>query len=288
MTFAKLLTEEQLIVAPGAYDSLSALIIEQLDFPLIYFSGLANEASELGLPDLGLTTASEITERVNKVVQRVSTPVVCDADTGFGGPLNVLRTVQMMESAGVAAIHLEDQTFPKRCGLLSGKTVVTPDEFAETISIAVEARRSQDFCIIARTDAKTAEGITGVIDRLNLYAERGANAAMLGDFYTLEEYEKIATSVSVPLIAIAADPDNFNKQPDYTFSEWENARIRIVLYWYLPLFAAVKSVNDSLKSLKENGHISGKLNQIAGYNTYADLTDLEFWTAFAEKFASSR
>lgn len=281
MTFSQLLAAQQTLQAPAAYDALSARIIEQTGFSLVYLSGLGNEASDLGFPDVGLTTVTELVRRASNIVQCVDVPVVCDADTGFGGKVNVARTVRLFEAAGVSAIHLEDQTFPKRCGLLEGKQVVPAAAFADAIKGALDARRGDSFGIIARTDAKHAEGIDGVIERLQCYAEQGVDALMLGDFYTLDEYRRIASAVPVPLVACAADPDHFDTQPDHALGAWQNAGVSMVVYWHLALFAALAAVEDAVNTLKRTGATSGA-RQVAGYRDYGRITGLNDWLHLAD------
>ena len=140
MLFRELLETQDIIVAPGAYDVVSAQIIERAGFPVAYLSGLGNEASDLGCPDLGLTSSTEIIRRAANMAQAVSVPVLCDADTGFGGVMNLHRTIRMFEIAGLSGVHIEDQTFPKRCGVLAGKQVIAAEEFAEKVRVAVDAR----------------------------------------------------------------------------------------------------------------------------------------------------
>lgn len=272
----KVLETSGTLQIPGAYDALSARLIAEAGYPLVYFTGLGNEASDLGFPDLGLTTATEMARRAGNIVQCVDVPVISDADTGFGGLVNVTRTVRLFEQAGVAAIHLEDQTFPKRCGLLDGKTVVAPEEFARVLDTAVAARRGGEFTIIARTDAKGADGVDGVIDRLKRYADHGAGALMLGDFYTLAEYERIAGAVPLPLIACASDRDNLDRQADHGQAAWEGAGVRIVLHWHLPLFAALAAVRQAVATLRRDGSATA-LDTVAGYGAYAEATDLAAW-----------
>lgn len=276
MTFTDLLSGTGTLQVPGAYDALSARVIAEAGFPFVYLTGLGNEASDLGFPDLGLTTATEMARRAGNIVHAVDRPVVSDADTGFGGAVNVARTVRLFEQAGVSAIHLEDQTFPKRCGLLDGKEVVPAADFAAILDTAAASRRTQEFMLIARTDAKASEGIAGVIDRLKRYADHGAGALMLGDFWTLAEYERIARAVPLPLIACAADRDSAERQPDYTREEWEGTGVRIVLYWHLPLFAALSAVRRAVTTLRDRGSLAG-LDEVAGYGDYARATDLERW-----------
>ena len=274
--------KHEIIQAPGAYDVMSARLIEQAGCPLVYLSGLANEASDLGYPDLGFTTATEIIRRAGNIARVVEAPVVCDADTGFGGPINVARTVREFEAAGVSAIHLEDQAFPKRCGLLAGKEVVEPESFADVIRLACSHRTSDDFSIIARSDAKGAEGVDGVINRLRAYIDAGADAVMLGDFYAAKDYEKIAASVDVPLIACATDKDHYDIQPDYSRDEWQAMGVKMVVYWHLPLFAAMRAVREAVHHLSEHGTLSKPPLSVDGYNEYAKAVDLETWMQLAD------
>lgn len=279
MKYSQVLREHEVVAAPGAYDALSARLIQEAGFPLVYVSGLANEASDLGYPDLGFTTATEMAGRAAKMVQVVDRPVVCDADTGFGGAGNVVRTVREFEMAGVSAIHLEDQSFPKRCGLLDGKSVVSPEAFCQTIATAVSARRSESLEIIARTDAKGTDGVDGVVRRLCAYAEAGASALMLGDFYALDDYARIAASVPLPLVACAVDRHNYHQQRNYSLAEWQAAGVKMVVYWHLPLFSALAAVRRSLQALHADGTTAGVESDIAGYRDYAAATDLETWQA---------
>lgn len=274
--------ENDIVLVPGAYDVMSARLIVQGGCPVAYLSGLANEASDLGYPDLGFTTASEIIRRAGSIARVVDTPVMCDADTGFGGPVNVARTVREFEAAGVGGIHLEDQVFPKRCGVLAGKEVVEPQAFADVVRTACAMRKSDEMAIIARSDAKGAEGVDGVIDRLRRYVDAGADAVMLGDFYTASDYEKIARSVDVPLIACAVDKDNYDIQPDYARDDWRSMGVKMVIYWHLPLFAAMHAVRQAVRHLNEHGSLTAPPLAIDGYRDYADAVDLDAWMKLAD------
>jgi 2-methylisocitrate lyase-like PEP mutase family enzyme len=282
MSFRTLLQERDIIVAPGAYDALSAKVMEKAGFPVVYVTGLGNEASDLGFPDLGLTTASEVVRRAGNIAQVVGVPVVCDADTGFGGLINVVRTVRMFEAAGVAAIHIEDQTFPKRCGILAGKQVVPAEEFARVVRCAADARQGEDFVIIARTDAKADRGIDGIIRRLNAYFDNGADMVMLGDFYSRAEYERIVAEVSAPVVACASDPDHFDVQPDFSVDQWKKMGVKMVLYWYLTVFAALKAVRRVVLALAREGSIAGLEDDLASYREYAETLELDRWLQLGE------
>jgi 2,3-dimethylmalate lyase len=283
MSFRDTLKRESIIIAPAAYDVVSAQIIEKAGFPVCYISGLGNEASDLGCPDLGLTNSVEIIRRAANIAQVVDVPVVCDADTGFGGVTNLVRTVKMFEAAGVGGIHLEDQTFPKRCGVLAGKKVIAAEAFVKKIRAAVAARSSPEFVIIARTDAK-ALGIGEVIRRLTLSVEQGADMGMLGDFYSFDEYRRIAAEVKAPIVACAADEDHFSLQPNFSVEEWKKTGVKMVLYWHLPLFAAMKAVEKAVTTLKATGSTDALKDDIVRYRDYEEVVKLAKWLAIDEEY----
>ncbi len=189
------------ILAPGAYDALSARMIEQAGFPAVYMTGFGTSASLLGRPDVGLLTMSQMVDNARRIAQAVELPVIADADTGYGNPLNVIRTVQEYELAGVSAIHIEDQAMPKKCGHMENKQVVPTAEMTEKIHAAVEARRSNDFLIIARTDARAAEGLDSALRRARAYREAGADVLFIEAPQSEEEVTQIARAFpNVPLL----------------------------------------------------------------------------------------
>jgi 2,3-dimethylmalate lyase len=283
MSFRDIIKKEDIIIAPGAYDVVSAQIIEKAGFPVCYITGLGNEASDLGCPDLGLTNSMEIIRKAANIAQVVDVPVVCDADTGFGGVTNLVRTVKMFESAGIGGIHLEDQTFPKRCGVLAGKKVIAAEAFVKKIQAAIAARNSEDFVIIARTDAK-ALGIDEVIRRLNRYVDHGADMGMLGDYYTFDEYQRIAGEVKAPVVACASDEDHFSIQPNFSVDDWKKTGMKMVLYWHLPLFTAMKAVEKAVTVLKTTGSTDTLRNAIFRYKDYEKVVNLSKWLEIDEKY----
>jgi 2,3-dimethylmalate lyase len=170
-TLRDLLGAGEMVLAPGCYDALGARLVEEAGFPAAYMTGFGSAASRLGQPDVGLLTLPEMVDNAHRIAQAVDIPVIADADTGYGNAINVIRTVREYESAGVAAIHLEDQVTPKKCGHLEGKQLIPAPEMAAKVSAAVEARRSPDFLIIARTDARAVEGLEGALARARLYRQ---------------------------------------------------------------------------------------------------------------------
>jgi 2-methylisocitrate lyase-like PEP mutase family enzyme len=196
----RLLAGERLIVAPGVYDGISAALVGRYGFPAAYMTGAGVSASAYGLPDIGLVTLTEMAERARVLAGLVGVPLIADADTGYGSPINVVRTVREYERAGVAAIQLEDQVFPKRCGHLAGKEVVDAGRFRATLEAALEAREDPDTVIVARTDARAPLGLDEAIARARLYADTGADVIFVEAPESVQEVERIAAEIDAPLL----------------------------------------------------------------------------------------
>ena len=190
------LAQARPLLAPGSHDALSARLVEQAGFDAVYMGGFATTAALLGRPDVGLLGLAEMVDNARRIVQAVDLPVIADADTGYGNSLNVIRTVREYEQAGVAGLHLEDQTSPKRCGHLSGKSVVAPDEMIAKVRAAVAARTDPDLVLIARTDALAVEGVDAAIDRARRYADAGADVLWVEAPTTEAEIERIAAALA--------------------------------------------------------------------------------------------
>jgi 2-methylisocitrate lyase-like PEP mutase family enzyme len=191
---------DELLVLPGAYDALSATLIQASGFAGVYLSGASVSMALIGHPDLGFTTMTEMADQVARITSVIDIPLVADADTGFGNPLNVQRTVAAYQRAGVAGLHIEDQSFPKRCGHLDGKTVIPTAEFVEKLHAAVDARTDPDLVIIARTDARGPLGFAEAIHRANAYAEAGADLIFVEAPRSEEEIARIPKEVSAPVM----------------------------------------------------------------------------------------
>src|SRR5947209_513326 len=181
-----------MVLAPGCYDPLGARLIEEAAFPAAYMTGFGTSAGRLGRPDVGLLTLSEMVDNARRIAQAVDIPVIADADTGYGNPLNVIRTVREYEAAGVAAIHLEDQVMPKKCGHMEGKQLIGVGEMVAKVSAAAAARRSDRFLIIARTDARAVEGLDAALDRAQHFREAGADILFVEAPQSTEEIRRIA------------------------------------------------------------------------------------------------
>jgi methylisocitrate lyase len=261
---------------PGVFNALVARIAERLGFPAVYLSGAALSAS-YALPDVGLVTLSELVAAARAITQATTLPLICDADTGFGEALNVERTVSLLESAGVAGIHLEDQEMPKRCGHLSGKTLVAPEEMAAKIRAAVAARRDPDFVLIARTDARGVSGFADAVRRANLYRAAGADAIFPEALETPEEFAAFAKEVTGPLLANMTE---FGKSPLLDAEMLAGLGYRLILYPVTTLRVALKAAEAVLTDIKASGTQKASLEKML---TRAQLYDLIGYSGFEER-----
>ena len=239
---------------PGAFNALTAMQIEHAGFDAVYVSG-AGIAAARGLPDIGLLSMAEVVADAGTIAQAVAIPALADADTGYGPPLSVMRTVQAFEQAGLAGIHLEDQESPKKCGHLSDKRLVSVAEMAQKIGAAVEARRDPDFLIVARTDARAVEGLDGAVKRARAYVDAGADAIFPEALESAEEFQAFAQAlknegVTVPLVANMTE---FGKTPYLTVKEFEALGYRLVLFPVTALRVAGKAIEAMLEELKSLG-----------------------------------
>ncbi|HWE18327.1 MAG TPA: isocitrate lyase/PEP mutase family protein [Hyphomicrobiaceae bacterium] len=243
------LTAKDLIVAPGVYDMVSARIADSLGFKALYMTGYGVSAS-LGLPDAGLATYTEMVARVAQICQGTTTPVICDADTGFGGLLNLERTVKGYEAAGAAAIQVEDQMFPKRCGHTPGRRVIPADDMVRKIKVAAASRSSPDFLLVARTDARTSLGLDDALRRGEAYAKAGADILFIESPESEEEMASIGRHFDVPLIANMADG---GRTPILPRARLEALGYRIAIFPVTGLLAAAKSLERVYGVLRETG-----------------------------------
>jgi 2,3-dimethylmalate lyase len=248
---AELIRGREPILAPGAYDALTARMIEQAGFPAVYMTGFGTSASLLGRPDVGLLTMSQMVDNARRIAQAVDVPVIADADTGYGNPLNVIRTVQEYELAGVSAIHIEDQVMPKKCGHMENKQVIPATEMTEKLHAAVEARGSSDFLIIARTDARAVEGLDSALRRARAYREAGADILFIEAPQNEEEVARIARAFpSVPLLFNWAEG---GKTPPMPLERLKEFGYRIVIFPISALLVAAKAIRAALAEIKAEG-----------------------------------
>jgi carboxyvinyl-carboxyphosphonate phosphorylmutase len=264
----QLLAGDVAVVAPGAYDALSARLIEEAGFPAVYMTGFGTAASLLGRPDIGLVSSSEMIDNARRISGCVGVPVIADADTGYGNPINVIRTVRDYQRAGVAGIHLEDQVMPKRCGHLSGKTLVPVGDMTAKVQAAVAARTDPDFVIIARTDARSVDGIDAALERAARYREAGADVLFVEAPEDEDEIELIArTFAGVPLLFNWAEG---GRTPPVGLARLGELGFRIVIFPIGALLAAATAVRAFLAALRRDGTPAAML---AGFPTLTQFVD---------------
>ncbi|MCX6467672.1 MAG: oxaloacetate decarboxylase [Pseudonocardiales bacterium] len=258
------------VVAPGAYDALSARLVEQAGFDVVYMTGFGTTASLIGRPDVGLLTGSEMVDNARRIVAAVDVPVIADADTGYGNAINVVRTVQLYEQAGVAGLHLEDQVNPKKCGHMSGKAVIDADEMAGKIRAAVAARRDPDLLLIALTDAAAVEGLDAAIARARVYADAGADVLFVEAPTSEADIARVATELSgvAPLVFNWAEG---GRTPAIPLDRIAELGFSLVLYPIGTLLAATAGIRSLLETLRADGT---PVAAMPGLPTFGGFTDL--------------
>lgn len=256
-SLADMIRSGPMVVAPGAYDCITARIIEQSGFPAVYMTGAGTSAAH-GLPDYGLLTMSEMVANARRITSCISVPLVSDSDTGYGNELNTYRTVQEFERAGVSAIHIEDQVFPKKCGHLDDKELVSIEDYAAKIRAAVAARRSRDFLIIARTDARAGAGFEEAVRRANAAAEAGADLIFLEAPQTLEEVAMVPKVVKAPCLLNMVLS---GKTPPVNLKDAEAMGYRITILPGMLLSSIIGLCDKMLEEVKATGNLSQPFNQ---------------------------
>lgn len=262
------LIDAGVVTLPGAFNALSARLIEREGFQAMYLSGAVLANSVGGVPDIGLMTLSEAVDHAANIARSTTLPIIADADTGYGGPENAARTVRELESAGISGIHLEDQEFPKRCGHLEGKTLVPVHEFCEKIEAAAKAKASPDFLLIARTDARGVTGYDDAVARAHAYLEAGADGIFPEALHSREEFERFGRDVDTILLANMTE---FGKTPHLTADEFGQIGYNLVIYPVSLQRIAMKAAQDALRMLKAEGSLKSSLSQM---QTRQELYDL--------------
>jgi methylisocitrate lyase len=268
--------ESSAIQVPGAPNALAARMIEDAGFEALYLSGAAFSAGVLALPDVGLFTLTELVQQVNYFTARVAIPAIVDADTGFGEAINVERTVAELERAGAAAIQLEDQVLPKRCGHLSGKTLVETEAMCAKLRAAVGARADGDTVIIARTDARASEGYDAAVERAMRYLDAGADWIFPEALTTRDEFAAFADAVDAPLMANMTE---FGKSPLLEFNELAEIGYKVVIYPVTLLRVAMKAMESTLTILADEGTQKDLLDLMQTRQELYDLIDYEGYEA---------
>ncbi len=279
--FKHLLAQKRALTLPGAANAMFARVVEDLGFEACYVSGAGIANMHLGAPDIGLTTLTEIANAVSAISDAIRLPLMVDGDTGFGNAVNMHRTIKVLERAGAAAIQIEDQVFPKKCGHFNGKEVIPCAEMVAKIKAAVDARTDADFQIIARTDARAIEGIDKAIERAHAFIEAGADATFVEAPLDFDEMARIARELPVPQIANIVFG---GRTPDPGRTRLAEMGFGGVLYANASLQAALRAAYQVLGSLKEHGSLDLVADQLASFEERQRVVDKPQWDAMEARY----
>ncbi len=270
--FRNLLKRPGILIAPGAYDAFTGKIIEKTGFDVVYLPGGGTSYSTLGRPDIGLVTMSEMVAKATYLAEAVSLPIVADADTGYGNALNVIRTVKAYERAGISCIQMEDQIIPKRCGHMAGKILVSAEEMVGKVKAACDARTDQNFCIMARTDARAVEGLQQAIDRAHAYREAGADILFIEAPQSEAEMEQLCGEFrGIPLMANMVEG---GKTPIIPADRLQELGYKIVIYPSAATRAVAKTITELMRTIKETGSSKDFLDRMYLFDDINTILDL--------------
>ena len=275
----KALDSGETLVAPGVYDMISAIIAEKVGFPAVFIGGYGISASHLGVPDVGIMTFTDILERVRMISEAITKPVIVDADTGYGGLVNLRHAVRSYEKAGVAAIQIEDQEFPKRCGHAKGVQVCTSDEMVKRISVAAESRNSNNFLIIARTDSRLELGLDEAIKRAKSYSKAGADLIFVESPQTVEEMEQLKKDIDIPLV--------FKMVPDGKLSNLDSKVLAemgfsLLIYPTLGFLSAAEAIQNAFYEFKTTGLV--KKQTMQRFDEFSSMIGFEEIYSFEDRW----
>ena len=269
------------LVMPGVYDAIGAKIVEKVGFEAMFQTGYGTSATLFGMPDYGFIGSTETIDNARRICHAVSTPLIVDADTGYGNALSVWKLVQELEEVGASGIFLEDQRWPKRCGHMQGKEVIQKDEYAEKLQAALDARSNKDFIIVARTDARAIEGLDKAIERGLYYKKIGADAIFIEAPKTIQEMKIIGKSINAPLVANMIEG---GATPVISKSKLHKMGFKIVLYPLSVLFSNTYSTLKLLQELKKSGTTRKLSKQIVNFNQFNDVVELSKYRKLEQKY----
>jgi methylisocitrate lyase len=273
--------KNRIIVLPGVFDALSARIAEQVGFDAMFQTGYGSSAALLGMPDFGFLNAGETVDNARRIIRAVRVPVLVDADTGYGNPLNVWRTVQDLESSGAAGIFLEDQVWPKRCGHMVGKDVIPRDEYLPKLKAAIQARRSKDFIIVARTDARAPIGLDEAIERGKAYKKAGADVIFVEAPRSIEELKKVADEIDAPLVANMIED---GVTPTLPAQELLKLGYRIAVFPLSALYSATYAMREVLTELKKTGATKQTRKMMVTFKDFNRFVDLDRYMDLEKRY----
>ena len=280
----RLLQGEALVMAPGCFNALSALLIEQAGFPAIYITGAGLASNFLGYPDIGLVSMAEVLVNARNIAQVTSLPVICDVDTGFGNAINVIRTVREFEGAGVAGVQIEDQVMPKKCGHTEGKRLVSRAEMVQKIKAAVDSRRDPDFVIIARTDAIAVTGLGDALERARAYHEAGADVLFVEAPRTPEEMRTVTRMVQAPHLVNVVDGGG--KTPVLPAKDLQAMGFKLAIYPVSLWTASIRAMQEVLAVLKEDGITSRYASRMATFQEMFEIVGRSRFAELEQKYSS--
>ncbi len=278
----EMMARDGMIVAPGGFSPLVGIIAEKLGFECLYMSGYGVAAYRLGVPDVGLATMTEVLDNARNMARATSLPLIADIDTGYGNPVNVQRYVREFEDAGVAAVQIEDQIWPKRCGHMEGKQLIPAEEMAMKIRAAVDARRDPNFVIIARSDANALHGFDETVRRLRLYRETGADMVFFESPLNDEEVKKAPTMFDCPVMINISEG---SKTPIKSNKELEEYGYKLAIWPSSSTWTAAKAINNILSELKEKGTTAGALDSMYQFHEFNELIGLPDYMERARKYS---
>jgi 2,3-dimethylmalate lyase len=269
------------LVFPGVYDAITARIAQKAGFEAMFQTGYGTSAALLGMPDYGFIGPTETIENARRICKSVSVPVIVDADTGYGNPLSVWKLVNELEAVGAAGIFLEDQKWPKRCGHMSGKEVIAKEEYSEKLRAAVDARKSNDFIVVARTDARATEGLDAAIERGLLYKDIGADAIFIEAPKSVNEMRKIGKSIKAPLVANMIEG---GATPLLSSSEIHKMGFNLILYPLSVLYANTFATMQILKELRKSGTTAKLKDKLVNFDQFNEIVELSKFKKMENKY----
>ena len=280
-----MLKSKKPLVIPGVYDALGAKIAQKVGFDAMFQTGYGTSATLFGMPDYGFIGATETVDNARRICRAVSVPVIVDSDTGYGNALSIWKLVEELESAGASGIFLEDQKWPKRCGHMQGKEVVSQEEYTEKLSAAIDARKSKDFIIVARTDARATKGLDEAIERGKQNKKTGADAVFVEAPKTLDEMKKIGKEINAPLVANMIEG---GATPLNTAETLSKIGFNIILYPLSVLYANTFATMNILQELKKTGNTSKYKQKVVNFDQFNDLVELPKFRKMENKYRKSK
>jgi carboxyvinyl-carboxyphosphonate phosphorylmutase len=281
-SFKNLIKSNKPIVIPGVYDAIGAKIAEKTGFQAMFQTGYGTSATLFGMPDYGFIGATETIDNARRICRAVSTPVIVDSDTGYGNALSVWKLVKELESAGAAGIFLEDQRWPKRCGHMQGKEVISQEEYTEKLGAAIDARENKDFFIVARTDARATEGLEAAIERGLQNKKTGADAIFIEAPKSFEEMKVIGKNIKAPLVANMIEG---GATPINSANELYKIGFKIILYPLSVLFANTFATMNILNELKKSGTTKKLKNSVVNFDQFNELVELKKFRKMEKKYS---